>query len=279
MEEWKWEAWGAEAQKRAAEAALKSIRGSEKTNLDSVANNRSVVSMAPEEWKKVEKSPSIITLPSSQSSTNTKLTTKVQVTETPLISITVRPRSFTPAVSPSLDNMSKKVQPAQDHMSLSVTVTTNYPPVSPCSTQVTSADDDRKETSSGHFADGNKLESPAEDDSTTPVAHSTSQDPSDTPHSTILSSRAPSVTPTSAHMPKPSASPYLISSHAVTRVPSGESVFRTITNRISVLESNTTLYMQYVEIQNRSIREAIRKLEEEVGRLIGIVSCRNTNVG
>jgi hypothetical protein len=39
-----------------------------------------------------------------------------------------------------------------------------------------------------------------------------------------------------------------------------------------MLETNTTLYQKYVEEQTLQVREALRRLEEDVGRLEGIVS-------
>ncbi|KIK85962.1 hypothetical protein PAXRUDRAFT_831944 [Paxillus rubicundulus Ve08.2h10] len=48
---------------------------------------------------------------------------------------------------------------------------------------------------------------------------------------------------------------------------SGESVYRTIMNRLTVLEASHTLYARYVEEQTAGVREVLRKLGEEVGRL------------
>ncbi|KAG8939503.1 hypothetical protein FRC04_006256 [Tulasnella sp. 424] len=47
----------------------------------------------------------------------------------------------------------------------------------------------------------------------------------------------------------------------------GESIYRTIMNKLHVLEMNSTLGIRYVEEQTRSIRDVVRKLEEDVGRL------------
>ncbi|TDL23346.1 hypothetical protein BD410DRAFT_179226 [Rickenella mellea] len=41
-------------------------------------------------------------------------------------------------------------------------------------------------------------------------------------------------------------------------------------NRLTLFETNSTLYARYVEEQTRSVREALRRLEEDVGRLEGI---------
>lgn len=54
--------------------------------------------------------------------------------------------------------------------------------------------------------------------------------------------------------------------------PTGESIYRTIMNRLTAVENNQTLYMKYVEQQNGAIRDVIRRLGEDVGRLEGIVS-------
>jgi hypothetical protein len=52
----------------------------------------------------------------------------------------------------------------------------------------------------------------------------------------------------------------------------GESIYRTIMNRLSAVENNQTLYMKYVEQQNGAIRDMIRRLGEDMGRMEGIVS-------
>ncbi|OCH87329.1 hypothetical protein OBBRIDRAFT_837470 [Obba rivulosa] len=50
----------------------------------------------------------------------------------------------------------------------------------------------------------------------------------------------------------------------------GESIYRTIMNRLTALEANTTLYARYVEEQTAGVREVLRRLGEDVGRLDGI---------
>ncbi|KAJ1306062.1 hypothetical protein OPQ81_010775 [Rhizoctonia solani] len=65
------------------------------------------------------------------------------------------------------------------------------------------------------------------------------------------------------------ATPVLRATHIATPMPStgGESIYRTIWNRLDMLERNSTLSLRYVEEQNQSVRQALRRLEEEVGRL------------
>ena len=55
-------------------------------------------------------------------------------------------------------------------------------------------------------------------------------------------------------------------------VKGGESIYRTILNRLAEVENNHTLYMRYIEQQNLAVRDVIKKLGEDVGRLDGIVS-------
>ncbi|KAI0076728.1 hypothetical protein K474DRAFT_1200703 [Panus rudis PR-1116 ss-1] len=57
---------------------------------------------------------------------------------------------------------------------------------------------------------------------------------------------------------------------ALSVIPTGESIYRTIMNRLAALEANTTLYARYVEEQISSIREVLRRVGEDVGRLEGI---------
>ena len=48
-------------------------------------------------------------------------------------------------------------------------------------------------------------------------------------------------------------------------------------NRLTVLESNSSLAVRYVEDQTRHAREALKRLEKDVGRLESLV-CPSTRV-
>ncbi|KAL0064276.1 hypothetical protein AAF712_008720 [Marasmius tenuissimus] len=50
----------------------------------------------------------------------------------------------------------------------------------------------------------------------------------------------------------------------------GESIYRTIMNRLAAIETNQTLYAQYFSEQTCGVRDMLRKLGEDVGRLEGI---------
>ncbi|KZT28717.1 hypothetical protein NEOLEDRAFT_1128893 [Neolentinus lepideus HHB14362 ss-1] len=68
-------------------------------------------------------------------------------------------------------------------------------------------------------------------------------------------------------IPSPSSATIVSLSHQST---GGESIYRTIMNRLSALEGNTTLYARYVEEHTAAIREVLRRLGEDVGRLEGL---------
>lgn len=52
----------------------------------------------------------------------------------------------------------------------------------------------------------------------------------------------------------------------------GESVYKVIMNKVASLETNYTLYTLYMEQQNSAIRELIKRLSEDIGRLEAVVS-------
>ena len=51
-----------------------------------------------------------------------------------------------------------------------------------------------------------------------------------------------------------------------------ESIYSTIMNRLTAIESNHPLYTRYIDQQSSVIREVLKRLGEDVGRLEGIVS-------
>ena len=87
--------------------------------------------------------------------------------------------------------------------------------------------------------------------------------------STTLSSLPPS-SGTSTIVVGPSSPVVVTPSSAPPR--GAESIYSTIMNRLTAIESNHTLYTRYIDQQNSVIREVIKRLGEDVGRLEGIVS-------
>lgn len=89
------------------------------------------------------------------------------------------------------------------------------------------------------------------------------------------SSRVESAT-ASSNLSSSSAQPSLSSpSPTVDKAPvptGGESIYRTIMNRVNTIENNHTLYTRYVEEQMSGVREVLSRVAEDIGRLEGIVS-------
>ncbi|KNZ78259.1 hypothetical protein J132_01238 [Termitomyces sp. J132] len=105
--------------------------------------------------------------------------------------------------------------------------------------------------------------------STTHTASSSSSTASNNSFKVSTSSTSPSVASTSNS--KPPAPPSLSPSPLPPQGPGGESIYRTIMNRLTALEANHTLYARYVEQQTSGVREVLRRMGEDVGRLEGIV--------
>ncbi|EMD39615.1 hypothetical protein CERSUDRAFT_150222 [Gelatoporia subvermispora B] len=95
------------------------------------------------------------------------------------------------------------------------------------------------------------------------------------PSSNVSSSLSEQATRSSQPQPASSSAPATLSPvplppPAPPVTTGGESIYRTIMNRLTALEANTTLYARYVEEQTAGVREVIRRLGEDVGRLEGI---------
>ncbi|KIK34217.1 hypothetical protein CY34DRAFT_813079 [Suillus luteus UH-Slu-Lm8-n1] len=93
---------------------------------------------------------------------------------------------------------------------------------------------------------------------------------SEVPHMSNIEASVPQSSPPSSHH-GPSANtlstalptlstPSLVGS-------SGESIYRTIMTRLTLLEANHSLYARYVEEQTAGVRDVLRRLGEDVGRL------------
>ena len=110
-----------------------------------------------------------------------------------------------------------------------------------------------------------------------------SHSPSDVTQSTLVSTPQTTEVASSVHVRSPppvspsQATPVislgsqaLISPHHA-GTGGGENIYRTIMNRITMLELNATLHARYVEEQTVGVREVLKRLAEEIGRLEGIV--------
>ncbi|KAG6850206.1 hypothetical protein H0H93_016385 [Arthromyces matolae] len=186
-----------------------------------------------------------------EQTTSTQSVSNVNVTDTPSVTSTVI------AVTPTHDSTS--APPSE-------------PTIPPPSTPIVSEDNPSLLSSPAPTAESTTF---AEDSSTlisqklpsaemTPLPNSTNSIPSSI-HSALRSSSYTDSPSSSSSIPKPSNSPSSLQN------PGGESIYRTIMNRLTALEANHTLYVRYVEQQTSGVREVLRRMGEDVGRLEGIV--------
>lgn len=97
-----------------------------------------------------------------------------------------------------------------------------------------------------------------------PIVHDSS--------SLLGDSTYPQAAPTDSNVQSSVVHTSIYSSIPVQTQSSGESIYRTIMNRLTVLEANHTLHARYVEEQTVGVRGMLKKLGEEVGRLESLVS-------
>ncbi|KAI5117994.1 hypothetical protein M0805_004491 [Coniferiporia weirii] len=158
--------------------------------------------------------------------------------------------------------------------------TANNTPISTHNSDSPSHDDPRSDVVSISLptlgSGSSAVSSPSQSESASlGSASSLSDSPhSDPPASSTQSSGLLASSPKSiSHAPSPSVVPTIVP-HEARSVPavtsSGESIYRTIMTRLSLLEGNSTLILRYVEEQARGMRDALMRLEEDVGRLEGI---------
>ncbi|EJD54264.1 hypothetical protein AURDEDRAFT_148118 [Auricularia subglabra TFB-10046 SS5] len=107
--------------------------------------------------------------------------------------------------------------------------------------------------------------------STSPASSPTSVPTADAAPPTVAVAPSPaSASPTPPPANKPSTvAPAPAASPKPTVLTTGDSIYRTIMNRLAALEGNSTLVVRFVEQQALTIREALRRMEEDVGRLDG----------
>ena len=142
--------------------------------------------------------------------------------------------------------------------------------------------DTRPDTSSMPLVNAESVHVTATDQQQPPpssVSHSISNSSQSasvpTPQTTEITS---SLTVRSPLPPPPSQATPIISLGTQALVPpphvggsGGESIYRTIMNRIAMLELNVTLHARYAEEHTVGVRELLKRVTEELGRLEGIV--------
>lgn len=131
-------------------------------------------------------------------------------------------------------------------------------------------------SSSVHVTLDTSHSAPSQDPPAIPASSAIPSHPaSSTVNTPQANSSGPSVSPQPSRPPSASSSLPVHTAHSLSVLPpatGGESIYRTIMNRLTALEANTTLYARYVEEQITGVREMMRRLGEDVGRLESIVS-------
>ncbi|KJA23302.1 hypothetical protein HYPSUDRAFT_40134 [Hypholoma sublateritium FD-334 SS-4] len=283
LEEWKWDIWESESRAKQAESQKK-----RQAPRMSTAASISVTSPTVDAI-----SDSSNNLHATEKSANSPMPTSnhANSSEQPMSfsSPTIRPTYISPdnADQPRTQRATKTTQPASHTTHTPSTITTHHtddPHLHdrPTDTYVTSPtsvphipapSSQEENVPSIPISDyTTEISHPSFTLSSTPAVHSQPHPshPSDS-HSlsaetstVVVSSNSPSV----AVIPVPPA-------HHVAK--GGESIYRTILNRLSEVEMNQTLYVRYIEQQNLAIRDVMKRLVEDVGRLEGITRAHTLN--
>ncbi|TDL19764.1 hypothetical protein BD410DRAFT_791930 [Rickenella mellea] len=278
LEHWKWDEWEAESRKKGdAEEVAASVLIVEMGSSVSEAEVRSEESAGT-------------TPDSAMEPTNTDITSTPSISEpkTSSISIGTGPTIIATSSTSATQSPTSILDEARTHMHLRHTLPivhganetpscTNQPSMSSSSSWSKSESISNSAQSSESSIPQSTLSNAVTTSlpsSSSPASATSSETHSDPSGSPISPTSTQSQTTTATHSkPLPTVVPQIPDPHAhpVPAVTSaGESIYRTIMNRLTLLETNSTLYARYVEEQTRSVREALRRLEEDVGRLEGI---------
>ena len=280
LEEWKWEIW--EAESRAKQAELEKGKqfilplevAMESPTTPTPASSKSRIENAPSATATSESLPLYNTI--IQDAHEKKLVPNGSASEAVLPNVSTT--SSLPAIpSETRDSVTSHSQkPTKStHVADETFMQSSGTPVSSVSSST-----------------GNNIPSPSSQASTSNTSTNSASTTSSKPNS---SSTKHSVSnhSSSSSTPLIHGSPSIIvsaSSPSVAVIPitpsplppapnGGESIYRTIMNRLAAIETNHTLYMRYIEQQNGAIREVIKRLGEDLGRLEGIVSLNLYRLG
>ncbi|KAF9255932.1 hypothetical protein L218DRAFT_911830 [Marasmius fiardii PR-910] len=262
LEEWKWEIWEAES------------RGREK-KIDTAENGGST-EVIPEDPQRAhtvpvspESSPGLVSmsptgasaerLPGQQEDSAIFTTSVTTGTSSPASSSNAQSGSMPVTYEPSESSPSASTSNGSGTTSLSTHHSDNTG-----SSSGSSPRESLSQASGGTVKDGNTNETSL----STPLG---------TGSGSASSPSVQGVTTTTTIYASPTGSSSLNSNSVATRAMplatgggGGESIYRTIMNRLSAIEGNHTLYAQYFEEQTCGVREMLRRIGEDVGRLEGI---------
>lgn len=255
LEEWQWETWEAESRaKRSVEEASPPVAGPPEPIPSSF-----VEAHTPQDDAQAGDAGASSTILAS-----TEVTNSIPVTSNILDSLQYNlstPSSI--PVSGATSDSTHIISPSKTHSEHGSHDSPRHDHLYNTSVSLSShahstASDNHSSSSSWSSSSSVLIEHPQHSDSA--QSHSFSSSPS------FSSVRASSATPNVSSLTTISAS------HATPPISTGENIYRTIMNRLVALEGNTTLYARYVEEQTAGMREVLRRLTEDIGRLEGIVS-------
>ncbi|KAL4066391.1 UNC-like C-terminal-domain-containing protein [Scleroderma yunnanense] len=239
LEQWKWDMWEAESRARLQEqrpliaegtATVQESTPSVSTFID-ILESGSIIMSATINGKGISEQQGTA-VPQTNSSSTTKVSGMSPSPSTPSISgAAPEPTPFADVALPTMSSSLGEV------ISSIASMMSHEAPFTTIHTQPTNEQPYTRATEFQSSPSPSSLAAHGPSISTAPQAHT---------HSSVVY--------TTAHSP----------------IPSGESIFGTIMNRLTVLEANHTLYARYVEEQTTGVREVLRKLGEEVGRLESI---------
>ncbi|TEB39971.1 hypothetical protein FA13DRAFT_1619057 [Coprinellus micaceus] len=268
LEKWKWELWEAESKGKQAEledvvkvaipkppaeveattvaATITSAHPQPTTNSDPVSEPI-IIDLPPASYSSVSVEPSSL-LAARQTSHPSPNDTPSESNGTQPSSIVSHSQAFH-----STDTYgSSSAKPSPSPVSL----------VSPSSLPSSSSASIASVTTSSAASDSHAT-APNKSISTQLIGNSTS--------STSIARAASTASPSQVAPPNSPSSSIPVVSSSITLPPStgkgGESIYRTIMNRLGAIETNHTLYAQYIEQQNSAIRDLIKRLNEDMGRL------------
>jgi hypothetical protein len=252
LEEWKWDTWQAESRAKLEKGTVPAVQ---------------VVSISPplEDVSTSSTGTSDGKAPHSVTEATTIAAAAPQETDP---TTTIAGATTSTSILSAATTQSSVTADSHDHESdgLQSTIVIESSSASSGSSQSSSSQTSVKSPTSTHISSSASLSSHSSVPEIHPKSHERIASSSNTHQSQVQSSTIS--IPSSTIIPSHSS---ILPSPQSPVPPTGESIYRTIMNRLTATENNQTLYMKYVEQQNGAMRDVIRRLGEDVGRLEGIV--------
>ncbi|KAF5319981.1 hypothetical protein D9611_011046 [Ephemerocybe angulata] len=279
LEKWKWELWEAESKAKEVEYA-KAAKVALPITTDSLRSNSTPITIAGE-------------IPN-----DTTTTSMIPITPDPTQPIILGP------ASPPSKGTTEVPTPNDIESTLSPLTNDTHPDfndshdiISTSQTQVLHSTDMVTSPSPAH-PPSSISQAPAASSGTTSLASPSSPSSTKAPNTTATARPTTSqvdangtFSTSSTRSTTSASSPITLASAASSGVPvsppppvhapplpsgGGESIYRTIMNRLSAIEANHTLYTRYIDQQNGALRDLIKRLGEDIGRLEAITRSQKT---